>query len=87
MPDEDILVLIREALLYAAPDKKTAIEGVTWTSSLSALGVDSIGLLEASAYIEEKLDASFPDDKLAKVDKVGDFGDLIRDHVRSSATV
>ena len=87
MSDEDILVLIREALVYAAPDKTALIDGVTWSSSLSAIGVDSIGLLEASAYIEEKLDASFPDDKLARVDNIGDFGELIKDHLRSSATV
>lgn len=83
LTDEEILKLIREALVYAAPEHDARFQDVDWTSSLSALGLDSVGLLDASAYIEEKLQAHFPDDKLARVENVGDFAALIRQHVQS----
>jgi acyl carrier protein len=85
LSEEEILALIREALVYAAPEKAAQFERIDWSSSLSSLGVDSIGLLDASAYIEDKLSAHFPDDKLARVEHVGDFGSLIRQHLQSAS--
>lgn len=87
MSDDEILSLIREALMYAAPDHPDRFQKVEWTSTLSGLGLDSIGLLDASAYIEEKLGAHFPDDKLALIDNVGDFGALIRQHSQANVPV
>ena len=86
MSDEEILGLIREALLYVVPDKSDAVGAVDWNTTISGLGIDSIGLLEASAYIEEKVNATFPDDRLARVEKISDFADLIRDNVSPSVT-
>lgn len=86
MSDDDILQLIRDALLYVVPDKADAVAGVGWDTPIAALGVDSIGLLEASAFIEEKVEATFPDDRLARVEKISDFAALIRDYVPTSAT-
>ena len=87
MSDDDILALIREALLYAAPEHPNRFQNVDWTSTLASLGLDSIGLLDASAYIEEKLGAHFPDDKLAVVDNVADFAALIREHSQANVPV
>lgn len=81
MTDDEILKLIREALLYVVPDKAAAVQDVGWETEIAALGIDSIGLLEASAFIEEKVEATFPDDRLARVEKISDFADLIRDNV------
>jgi acyl carrier protein len=83
--EETILSLIREALIYAAPEKKEHFDKLDWNSSLSSIGLDSIGLLDASAYLEEKTGAHFPDDKLAVVEKVGDFGALLRQHFEAKA--
>ena len=84
MSEEEILALIREALVYAAPDKAAQLDRIEWSSSLSNLGIDSIGLLDASSYIEDKLAAHFPDDKLARVELVSDFGALMRQHLQSN---
>jgi acyl carrier protein len=84
LSDEEILSLIRAALIYAAPEQQGRFDGIEWSSSLSSVGLDSIGLLDASAYIEEKIGAHFPDDKLAVVERVGDFGMLIRQHFEES---
>jgi acyl carrier protein len=87
LSDDEILALIREALLYAAPERPDRFEKVEWSSTLASLGLDSIGLLDASAYIEDKLGAHFPDDKLATVDNVSDFAALIRLHSQANVPV
>jgi acyl carrier protein len=87
LSDDEILALIREALLYAAPEQADRFQNIEWSSTLASLNLDSIGLLDASAFIEEKLGAHFPDDKLAVVDNVADFAALIRQHVQANAPV
>jgi acyl carrier protein len=79
-----MLALIREALIHAAPDKAARFDRLEWSSSLSNLGVDSIGLLDASAYIEDRLSAHFPDDKLARVELISDFGALMQQHLKTN---
>lgn len=79
MTDPSSLTLIRAALIDVAPAKADAIEAVDLDSNIAALGIDSIGLLEASVFIEEAVGAIFPDDRLAHVETVGDFVDMIRD--------
>ncbi len=79
MTDASSLSLIRAALADVAPSKADAISAVDLQSNIAALGIDSIGLLEASLFIEEAVGANFPDDRLARVETVGDFVDLIRD--------
>lgn len=84
MTIDESLALVRTALLTVVPDKADAVADLSGDSEIAALGVDSIGLLEASAFIEDTLGAAFPDDRLARVEKVSDFMELIRDYAPHS---
>lgn len=79
MPDRN-LSLIRQALLHVVPKQAEAVAAVELDTPIASLGIDSIGLLEASVFIEDALGATFPDDRLARVETVKDFAELIQDH-------
>ncbi|MBB6122875.1 phosphopantetheine-binding protein [Sphingobium subterraneum] len=68
------------ALRQAAPECSDSIDRMTPATEISDLGLNSIKLLEAAAYLEEAAKASFPDDRLAKVVKVQDLIQLVREH-------
>ena len=81
MTDNEILDLIREGVLESMPELSEEVAKITLETSLASTGLDSVGMLEAAAFVEEKLCADFPDDQLAHVEKVGDLAALIREHV------
>jgi acyl carrier protein len=81
LSDTEILRLIRNAVAQAIPDKAGAIEDFDLDAPLSSLGLDSIGLIETAAHIEETLGLDFPDDQLARIDTVADFAALIRERL------
>ena len=80
MSDEEILQLIREAVTEAMPELSSEVDKITFDTALTEAGLDSVALLEAAAFVEEKLDADFPDDKLAHVETVSDLASLVREH-------
>lgn len=47
------------------------------TQKISAMGVDSVALLEIVGFLEDKLNVRLPDDKLARVDTLDDLSALI----------
>ncbi len=73
------------ALRKAAPECGDAITSMTPEMHISDLGLDSIKQLEAAAYLEDAINASFPDDRLAKVVTVEDLLQLVRDQTPSVA--
>lgn len=81
MTDDQILDLIRESVASSMPELTADLGQVTFETGLTSVGLDSVGMLEAAAYIEEKLGADFPDDRLARVETVSDLAALIRDHL------
>lgn len=78
MPERH-LALIRQSLLHVVPHQADAVAAIGLDTAIASLGVDSIGLLEASVFIEDSLGATFPDDRLARVETVRDFAELIQD--------
>lgn len=78
MNNEEILVLIREALASVAPNRAAEFNKVTLDSKIEALGLDSIATMEMVNFIEERCEATFPDEELAKVQKLSDLAGLVR---------
>lgn len=76
MTDEEVLNLIKEALVAAAPEKADAV--LTLESTLGQVGISSITALEIAGYIEEKLNIRLPDDELAPLSTIGGLVQLIR---------
>jgi acyl carrier protein len=45
---------------------------------ISKLGLDSVAVMELVSYFEEKLAIRMPDEDLAKVQTLGDLGELVK---------
>lgn len=80
MTDQEIFALVKQAFVYAQPEKKSQIDLMTQESTFDELGIDSIAALEMSAYLEDKLGSQFPDDELTRVMDMRGFMNLIRRH-------
>lgn len=76
MTDDEILALIKEALIESSPQHKDA--ALTMDSTLSALGISSITALEVAGHLEDKLNIRLPDDELAPLNTIGGLVNLIR---------
>ncbi len=79
MDNDQILALIKAALGEVAPNRKADFAKITFETNIEALGLDSIATMEMVNYVEERVDATFPDEELAKVQLVRDLAGLIRD--------
>ena len=79
MTDGEILSLIKEALVYAAPE--LADVTLKMESTLGEIGISSITALEIAGYIEEKLNIKLPDDELAPLNTIGGLAQLIRQQI------
>lgn len=44
---------------------------------IRALGIDSVAMLEVIGFFEEELNIHLPDDKLSRVETIGDLATLI----------
>jgi acyl carrier protein len=78
MTNDEILSLIQQALAQVAPTRKADFAKLTADTKIEALGLDSIATMEMVNFIEEKIEVTFPDEELAKVQKVGDLVGLVR---------
>ena len=78
MQNDEIIVLIKQALAEVAPTRTADFESIDMQTQIEALGLDSIATMEMVNFIEERIDATFPDEELAKVQKIGDLAGLIR---------
>jgi acyl carrier protein len=77
MEKEEILHLIKAALADVAPTRKADFANVELETSIESLGLDSIATMEMVGFIEEKVDSTFPDEELAKVNHLKDLAGLI----------
>ncbi len=76
--DHDYVInLIKQAFLYALPEKKELGDRVSLDSTIKELGIQSVSALEMAGFIEEKLDVQFRDDELMGISKLRDLADLI----------
>lgn len=78
MTDDEILRLIQQALGEVAPTRKADFANLSPDTKIEALGLDSISTMEMVNAIEERIDATFPDEELAKVQRIADLVGLVR---------
>ena len=83
MTDSGMLSLIREAV--AAADPELAGVEIDIGSRLEDVGVDSIAMLEAVGFLEDRLDVELPDSELASVRDVAGLVGLIRARLPAAA--
>jgi acyl carrier protein len=58
--------------------RRAEFANLSLETKIEALGLDSIATMEMVNFIEERIEVTFPDEELAKVQKVGDLAGLIR---------
>lgn len=78
MNDADIISLIQDALADVAPNRSGEFDDITTATTIESLGLDSIATMEMVGFLEEKVDATFPDEELTQVTSIGDLATLIR---------
>jgi acyl carrier protein len=78
MTDAQIVVMIQEALASVAPTRVADFQGLTLDATIESLGLDSIATMEMVGAIEDRISTTFPDEDLAKVQKISDLARLIR---------
>lgn len=78
MTDEKILSLIQEALFEVAPTRKEEFAKISFETKIDDLALDSIAVMEMVGSLEDRVETTFEEAELAKVQKLGDLGRLIR---------
>jgi acyl carrier protein len=78
MNDAEIIALIKEALADVAPNRAGEFDDIAADTTIESLGLDSIATMEMVGFVEERVDATFPDEELTEVSKIGDLANLIR---------
>ena len=78
MTQDEIIAIIQEALAEVAPTRTADFAAIQMETKIEDLGLDSIATMEMVNSIEERVDATVPDDELAKVQRIGDLAGLIR---------
>ncbi|PZR07325.1 MAG: acyl carrier protein [Archangium gephyra] len=54
------------------------LEGLSKDTVISKLGLDSVAIMELVSFFEEKLNIRMPDEDLAKVQTIGDLGEVVK---------
>jgi len=76
MTDADVLAVVREALFEVAPTR--AFDDLALDATIAELALDSITTMEMVGVLEDRVAKSFPEDELAKVERIRDLGELMR---------
>jgi len=76
-----VLALFKTAV-WEIDQKK--LEDLKVEDKISALGIDSVAMLEVIGYLEDELDIHLPDEKLANVETVGDLTAVIAQQQRAA---
>ncbi|NCG17935.1 MAG: hypothetical protein GWP91_02855 [Rhodobacterales bacterium] len=77
MDNDKVLSLIKRALAEVAPNRKADFDSVQLDTTIESLGLDSIATMEMVGFLEEEVDATFPDEDLAQVNALNDLAKLI----------
>lgn len=75
MADLDILAKFSEVARQV--EKGKDLPTITRESKITALGIDSVSMMEIIGVLEDELDVSIPDEKLARIQTVGDIEAVI----------
>ena len=74
-PQVDVIQLFRDAA-FAVSNRK--FDKLDQGTVIAQLGMDSVAVMEAVSYCEEKLNVRIPDEDLARVNTIGDLRALIQ---------
>ncbi len=77
MSEVDILSMFNK--IAREVEKGKDLPDISRDSKISALGIDSVSMMEIIGVIEDELDVSIPDEKLARLQTVGDIESVIRE--------
>ena len=75
MSSFDFFALFKQA---ASEVSGKTFDSLDKSTTLSEIGLDSVGVIELVGYLEEKLDIRLPDEELAGVQTLGGLDDLLR---------
>jgi acyl carrier protein len=75
MANVNVTELFSQAALEVNGKKLT---GLSRETVISKLGMDSVAVMELVSFFEEKLSIRMPDEDLAKVQTLGDLGDVVK---------
>ena len=75
MANVNIIQLFTQAALEVNGKK---LDGLTKDTVISKLGLDSVAVMELVSFFEEKPNIRMPDEDLAKVQTLGDLGDVVK---------
>jgi acyl carrier protein len=75
MSNVNVIALFTQAALEVNGKK---LDGLTKDTIISKLGLDSVAVMELVSFFEEKLNIRMPDEDLAKVQTLGDLGEVVR---------
>ena len=75
MANVNIIQLFSQAALEVNGKK---LDGLTRDTVISKLGLDSVAVMELVSFFEEKLNIRMPDEDLAKVQTLGDLGEVVK---------
>lgn len=75
MANVNIIELFYQAALEVNGKK---LAGLTKDTVISKLGLDSVAIMELVSFFEEKLNIRMPDEDLAKVQTLGDLGNVVK---------
>ena len=79
MTDHDALTLIAGAIQEVTGKALEDLPTRNRDTDIRELGLDSIASLEVAGVLEERLERSFADDRLARVRSLGDLIVLVKD--------
>jgi acyl carrier protein len=77
MTEVDVLAMFNTIARQVEKGKELPV--ITRDSKITALGIDSVSMMEIIGVIEDELDVSIPDEKLARLQTVGDIETVIRE--------
>jgi acyl carrier protein len=78
MNDTEVLTIIRTALGEVAPTRKEEFAKATLDTKIEDLALDSIATMEMVSAIEDRLETTFEEAELARVQKLADLAKLMR---------
>jgi acyl carrier protein len=77
MSEVDILTMFNN--IAREVEKGKELPPITRDSKISALGIDSVSMMEIIGVIEDEMDISIPDEKLARLQTVADIEAVVRE--------
>lgn len=77
MSEVDILSMFNK--IAREVEKGKTLPEITRDAKITSLGIDSVSMMEIIGVMEDELDVSIPDEKLARLQTVGDIEAVIRE--------